>query len=695
MKVARVFGHGEVEVTMRTPIVIAAALLVSCGKKTESEPTVVEPPGPEVEEVLAPGSQPLHRLNRVEYENTLVDLLATTTNPARLFPADEVTYGFDNIAEGLSISPTHVEQYERAVDEALDELFGRHLEATERYGLQGEGPGVSYSGVGEPIDDWGYRLQSGSIDGSLAVAYDGWFELNLRASGNPLEGNPIASIQVDGTEIAEFEILPASSGQDMYSVGTELSDGFHTFSIVMTNPYNNIDKEKRGITVDWLEIQGPMDPQTGPSDHYRDVVLCEPVDLGEAACAELVFEDFLLLAWRRPPSAEDLAWVNGLYEASIDAGISWSESVQYGLKGILMAPEFIYRLEADPAPGEVRDLNAFEVATRMSYFLWSSTPDRELLDAAQSGAIPGIEGLQEQIDRMLTDERSRALVDNLGGQWFDIRQVEDIHPDAETYPDFDEGLPESMQAELLWMAEGFFQGEEDFYSLLTRQESFIDARLAQHYVLPEPSGGAEVMSLAGTGRQGLLSTAGWLSVQSHADRPSAVRRGRWILDSLLCSPPPPPPPDVESSFDPQPSEGSIREQEESLRGQDACAACHDNMDPLGWALHDYDATGALRTVDELGYPIDTNTTMMGVDLSNVEDIVNWVVADPRLPRCVVEKTFTYAVGRAPTVEDQPFIDSITETFVAGGLTFPALAEGIVTNPAFLQRYRAMDVEESP
>lgn len=635
-----------------------------------------KPPEPPAE--LELGRAPLHRLNHAEYDNTLRDLIGITGHPSELLPADEISSGFDNVAQALSLTSSHMEFFERGIDESLDELFGRY-EITEQYGIQGEGPGVSYTGTGRPEGTWAYLIQDGSILTTLVVAYDGTFEVDLRGFAVG-EGASEVSLWIDGAEVDRFVFSAPSSAPEELSTQLELDDGAHRIEIVVLDP-----SPTRAAGIDGLQLTGPLDPEDGPSSTYSEIVTCDL--LAQTSCPSDVLSAFLRRAWRRPASDEAVAWAVSLYDEEIAAGGTVDDGLRQAMKAILLSPEFLYRPELADSPQDgVRALDGYEIASRLSYFLWSTTPDDVLLDSAGAGELQAVDAIEAQVDRMLADDRSGALIDNLAAQWLDLRELEQIQPDPVAYPLFDELLRTSMQQELRALATDFMDGTIALPALLARQEATIDRRLAEHYAVAWPGGeGMARISLSGTGRLGLLGTAGWLATHSHTDSPSAVRRGKWILSDLLCTVPPPPPPNVEVNLEPSEAEGSVREQEEAIRSGEPCAGCHAVMDPLGFALGDFDGIGAERAVDELGYPVDTTVTIDGRSLTGLEEVVGWIEADPRLPRCVVEKTFTYALGRPPAEEDQAHIDAITADFVDGGLTFPALIEALTTHPVFSSR----------
>jgi hypothetical protein len=359
-----------------------------------------------------------------------------------------------------------------------------------------------------------------------------------------------------------------------------------------------------------------------------------------------------------------------------------------------MSPDFWYRPEREPAGDGVVKLDGYQVATRLAAFVWSSGPDEELLDAADAGQLDTVDGVVDQMVRMMADPRADALVDNLAGQWFAIRKLDGITPDVVRYPQFDDELRASMQGELKTLLRQWLREGGTLDEVLVGRTAYVDQRLADEYVLPYSGDGASYVpvSTEGTDRYGLLGTAGFLAANSRGDGPSAVKRGKWILENLMCSPPPPPPPNVENTLVFEPEGGSVRQQEEAIRADEFCQTCHSQMDPLGFALNEFDAVGASRAIDEYGYPIDDHTVWNGVAIDGPAGLADVVLGDPRLDACVVQKTMTYALGRSPTVDDQPMFDEIEARFLEGGRTFESLAEAVVQSDAFRFRGTAPEVK---
>ncbi len=674
-------------------------VLAACSGSDPAADEPINPPAPVPEAVVTdPGSKPIHRMNRAEIDNTFRDLFGTDIRPAADLPSDEISHGFDNVAEGLTVGSVHLELLEGGIDDVLDELFGRHPEETLLTVVQGEGPGTSYFG-GSPKGDFAYVLteEADKIVAVVKAEDGGLFGISTLAWGTPMDGQAAElRIVVDDVELGTFPLPEDDADERMTGAELDLDEGLHTIELYLANPLGDIDTgERRSMAVDFLEFEGPLDPLRGPSSMYPTVVACHPEDLGEEACARKTIEEFGERAWRRPLVDTEVDLMLSLYTESMGVGIAWDESLQLAVKGLLMSPDFLYRVESNSS--DVRPLDAYELASRLSYFLWSSTPDPALLTAARDGSLLDPEITSWHVKRMLEDDRARAIVDNFVGQWWDIRNLDHLTPDPTLYTNFDPLLAESMQLEMYLLADEFFLGGRDMREVLDHSETRVDARLAAHYGIAAPENDWDVVSLVGTPRRGLLSTGGWLAIGAHPDRPSPVRRGRWILDNLLCAPPPPPPPEVEGQVISDPILGSIREQEEARRADAYCQSCHERMDPMGFALNHFDAIGGLRSVDEIGFPIDAGSMLPdGTPVGSAVDLTPWIADNAEVPGCMVEQTLTYALGRAINPSDGIAVEAIEADFIEGGGTFDALADAIVASPVFRNRAPAdAPVEETP
>jgi hypothetical protein len=510
--------------------------------------------GPGGSDVGAVGAEVMHRLNRTEYRNTTRDLLGTALDPAANFPADDVSFGFDNIAQVLTVSPLQFELYEQAAQELADEVLNTGIRNT--------------------------------------------------------------------------------------------------------------------------------------------IVSCDPVD---ASCRNDVFRELASRAWRRPASDEEVARLQTLVDVALGEGEGVDKGLQLAIEGILLSPHFIYRPELDdnPLSGEPRMLNDYELASRLSYFLWSSMPDEALFDAAAAGALQDDAELRAQVDRMLSDPKAQAMVDNFAGQWLRIRSLEDHVPDYASFPQWDDTLRDAMREETNLFFREFLVGDASMDEFLLSDFAFLNDRLAEHYGLALDLGAElERVTLdASDSRFGLLTLGSLLTVTSTPIRTSPVKRGVWILEQLLCSEPPPPPPGVEGLPDGDMSSGSLRDRLELHRADPTCASCHNLMDPLGLGLEHYDAIGQYRTEDD-GFPVDASGQLIeGQTFANAREMAALIQEDERFDLCVVEKLFTYALGRPVADTEHPFLESIADSFAQSGSELPELIKLMVTSEPF--RTRRGTLEGSP
>ncbi len=670
-------------------LVFSALLLVSCGEfqpgKGPSEDAAVDLAGD-------PGRVTVHRLNRAEYNNTVRDLFLTSQTPADDFPFDDFGYGFDNIADVLSISPLHVELYELAADSLLDELFAAaHPVAPTTTRFEGESELTTTTGgsSGSAWNLWSVGTASTDVELPAGGHYRIHAKLWANQAGPDLAS---ASFMLDGLPVSTFDVAETGSPGGTYTYDVDFPyGGTHTIGIRFENDYYQ-DGADRNLYVDYLEIEGPTDQYADQPSGWAKLFPCDPETAGfdEESCAEEVLAGFGRDAWRRPLTTEEVDGLLGLYQLSRDSGGDWYEGVSLGMKAALLSPYFVYRIElaADPASPDARALSAFEVASRLSYFLWSSMPDAALFAKAEDGTLLQPEVLAAEVDRMLLDARAAAIVDNLGGQWLYIRAVDDAFPDYAAFPDWNEDLRASMKEEMRRDVSDLFLQDRSMLELFTREETWVDARLAGYYGLPTPSAEWELVSLADDARAGLLTTGGLLTALSYPTRTSPVRRGKWILGNLMCEAPAPPPADVNTNFlDEEGSDDdaiSLREQFEQHREDPVCASCHTTMDPIGFSMENFDAIGAWRDVDEIEEPIDpTGALPDGRSFTDIGDLAAQLALDPKVPSCVVQKTFTYALGRAPGVEDLRYIEQIEGDFVGSDYRFAALARAIALSEPFL------------
>jgi len=406
----------------------------------------------------------------------------------------------------------------------------------------------------------------------------------------------------------------------------------------------------------------------------------------------LRIEAFVPLAWRRPVATTEV----DVLMTSVTLASTQSDTVEQGLKialrAVLMSPNFVFRVENDPSPTSAAPhaLGQYEIASRLSYFIWSSMPDADLFAAAKAGALVQT-GLQSQVTRMLASPKAAAISDNFAGQWLYTRQMADAVPDPKLFPGFDESLRTAMKLEMEAMFREVVANGMAADKLLTADFTFINDRLAKHYGLPAVGSTTPVkVSLAGTTRGGILSQGAFLTVTSHQNRTSPVLRGKWIMNQLLCLDVPPPPPDVNITLDPAKATGTIRQQMEQHRANPVCASCHKQMDPIGLGLENYDAIGVHRTTDN-GLAIDSSGELPdGRKFNGAQQLSTLVASDENFGRCMAEQLYTYALGRAPDRAtaghmDPAVLHAIAQSFRGAGYNFKDLVTQIATSPTFLNR----------
>ncbi|MBX2801950.1 MAG: DUF1592 domain-containing protein [Myxococcales bacterium] len=621
------------------------------------------------------GRAPLRRLNRIEYDNTMRDLMGVDTNPSRWLPPDEEAFDFHTIADALNVGPLHIDSMDIGADEVLNQFFGP-VERT--YIIEAEGSWMSRDGAGQRDGNGFYVLESGALRTTIDLPHAGTYLIEVDGYG-AAGGSPTVTLHIDDEPIGDmvFAVPPGSSFTRSFEV--ELDLGYHNITL---------QRQLGSVGIDAIDITGPINITWEPSDHYSRIMLCDVREEG-VPCARRIIGGFQQLAWRRAIEESDVDWAMPLYELGYAEGGTPEDGLRHAFKATLMAPDFLFRPEVGPeVGGDPRELDGYEIASRLSYFLWSSTPDDQLLQAAADGTLADPDVLRQQTQRMLLDPRSTALVDSMASQWLDIDELlEDVNPDPTLYPGFDDELRVSMAQEMRLMANDFIRGDMSLVELLTTHETTIDQRLALLYGLDVPPA-ADVwttVSMEGEDRMGILGTAGWMTAHSKPEGPSVVQRGKWVLNRLLCSAPPQPPPDINQDLDLRDTEGSVREQEERQRSVEPCHTCHQVMDPIGFSIGRFDGIGADRIYDELGYRIDTRVELEGAPAESLQDLADFVITDPRLNRCFAEKVFTFALSRPPADDDQRTLDSITSTFTRNGMTFPALVNAIVTHPVFRHR----------
>ena len=690
-----------------------------------------------------PRTAVFHRLNRAEYANVIRDLLALEVDVASLLPPDDASYGFDNIADALGVSPLLLERYlgaarrisrlavgSAAIRPAIatylvptvltqnDHLDGLPLgtrggmAVDHQFPLDGEYVIQvrllrtvidTIRGLGEPhqleISLDGERVRLFAIGGEQprpdAFELDDDADEAARAAARRAARDAALGYSMNADAALEVR-LPVKAGPRTVAVAFLRKTSAQVATIRQPLLRSNIDPADTAGPphVRSVAIGGPYRATgSGETPSRRRLFVCRPDDAGEEpACARRIMATVARRAYRRPVTEADLQVLLGFYEAGRRAG-TFEEGIGRALQRVLVSPEFLFRIERDApgiAPGKVRPLGNLELASRLSFFLWSSIPDDELLDVAEEGRLGEPEVLHAQMRRMLRDPRSQALVTNFGGQWLYLRNLAGTAPDPIQFPDFDDNLRQAMQRETELFFERVIREDRSALEFLTSRTTFLNERLARHYGVPRVYGSHfRPVTLADRNRAGVLGHASLLTATSYANRTSPVTRGKWILENIIGAPPPPAPPDVPELED-ETADGrvrSMRERMEQHRENPSCAVCHAQMDPLGLALENFDAVGRWRERSESDEPVDASGVLPdGTRFDGPQGLRT--VLESRAEEFITtlaEKLLTYAVGRGVELADAPVVRQVVRDAARSDYRFSSLIAGIVDSRPFRMR----------
>ena len=679
-----------------------------------------------------PGRGALHRLNRTEYANVIRDLLALDVDVTRFLPPDDSSYGFDNIADVLRVSPLLLEQYLAAARvisraaigspavRATTDTYRTAPDHTQDYPLDGL-PFGTRGGLAArhyfPLDaDYEIRafLKRTAQTGirGLGEAHDVEIAVDGVRAGVYRVGGPDFYDQIGDIQTV-VGVTKAFTADEVLRVRVPIAAGFHDVSVAFLKQPSVLPEDLDqpflasyradpvdGLPhVDRLTVSGPHGA-AGPGDtpSRERILTCRPAgddeDEAEArACAASILETLTRRAFRRPATAADLDVLLPFYDAGRAEG-GFEAGIETALRRILVDPEFIFRAERDPdgvAPGTAYPLSDLELASRLSFFLWSSAPDDELLDVAARGALGAPGELRRQVRRMLGDPRSAALVDNFAVQWLLVRNLGAARPTPSEFPDFDDNLRQAFARETTLFVESIVREDRSVVDLLDADYTFVNERLARHYGIPNVYGDRfRRVDVGDENRRGLLGHGSVLTVTSYPNRTSPVLRGKWVLDNILGAPPPPPPPDVpDLEENPVGAVLPMRERMEHHRRNAICASCHARMDPLGLALENFDATGRWRTT-EGGNRIDASAELDdGTSFAGPAGLRTVLLRRPeQFAETVTAKLLTFALGRGLEHYDAPAIRSILRRAEPRGYAFSALIEGIVESVPFQMRRAA-------
>ncbi len=653
---------------------------------------------------------PFHRLNRTEYQHVIRDLLALDVDVTAWLPGDDAAYGFDNNAGVLSMSPALLDVYHTATTKisrlAIGDLSVGADVARYRF---------SKSLLQETRLD---ELPFGSRGGAAAQHYfplDGEYVVTLDLAGPRTQSEQI-EVRLDGVKVGEVSTAarPSLLGE---AVATEVrftaSAGSHTVGVVLLKrmlaaegrfpayfPWANSAVfattigASQYLHVDGVEITGPFSPTgIGDTPSRQRVFTCRPDSVGgEEPCAREILGTLARRAYRRPATVADVDTLLSFYREGRQGGGDFDAGVRVALTRLLVDPDFLYRAELDPpagATGAPYRLSDLELASRLSFFLWSSIPDDALLELAEQNRLQDPVVFEQQVRRMLADDRSTALVTSFGAQWLFLRNVRMASPDRFQFPEWDDDLRVAMTRETELFLESQIRENRPLGELLTADYTFVNERLAHHYGLPDVYGSQfRRVSLPDDRRAGLLGHASILTVTSFPNRTSPVVRGKWVLENMLGMPPPSPPPNVPELEENERGEAprSIRERLELHRRNPVCASCHARMDPMGFALEPFDAIGRWRSADD-GIPVDARGALVdGTEIDGPRGLREMLVRrQDEFKSALTEKLLTYAIGRGVEYYDMPAVRRILREAESDDHRWQSIILGITRSTPFQMR----------
>jgi hypothetical protein len=702
-----------------------------------------------------PGIKPaLHRLNRREYQNAIRDLLALDHLPREmdisvLLPPDDASYGFDNIADALGTSPTLLERYvasaqkiaRLAVGDPTMPLIVDTYKVSSSLPQEDRFDGLPFGTRGGmtitrhfPLDgEYGIRLVLGggriTEPHEIEISIDGERVKTFPLTPPPARGRgaaPAAAVDPDQQpQPDQPQAPPQPAGQQAYrmtappalQIRQPIKAGTRVITVTflkrtsafteeVVQPFSRSGQANapQEPAIASVTISGPY-AASGPGDTLsrRRIFVCRPeASAQERACARRIVSTLARRAYRRPIKDADLQVLMPFYEAG-RAERDFDSGIERVLERILVSPEFLFRIEREPAPATTRvatligdssprvwRVSDVELASRLSFFLWSSIPDDELLEVAERGRLHDEATLEAQVRRMLADPRAEALVENFAGQWLFLPNVDAATPDPRLFPDFDDGLRQAMRRETELFVGSIIRENRSIVEFLTADYTFVNERLARHYGIPHVYGDTfrRVTLPAGSARRGLLGQASILTVTSYAHRTSPVLRGKWMLENILGTPPPPPPPNVPALKETTQAGKALtmREAMEQHRANPACASCHARMDPLGFAFENFDAVGQWRTTSA-GSQVDASGAMPdGTKFDGVPGLLRLLLEHrERFVGTFTERLLTYAIGRGLEHYDAPAVRGIVHGAAPTDYRFASIVTGIVTSTPFQMR----------
>ena len=671
----------------------------------------------------APG---IHRLNRTEYNNAIRDVLGLKVDATKFLPADDSTRGFDNIAGALTMSPALMEAYLSAAGKISRLAMGDISSPTQAVFEVPADTAQNYHIEGLPFGTRGgilikYQFPADGEYSFKVKGVTGYFQAVLGGvKGEQLE------VTVDGERVRLFDWdkeIANTTGNGKSTQRIAVKAGLHTIGVTflatndvpgseLNRPFQRTMNTPGSIPgflfyphVGQVWIEGPYNA-AGARDtaSRRKIFVCRPeTTKDEASCARTIAVNLVKHAFRRPSTTADVTALMDFYQAGRADGGTFDDGIEAVVQRVLADPEFVYRLEPEPAGlrvGKTYRINDLALASRLSFFLWSSVPDDELLDTAAQGKLHEPTVLEKQVRRMLADPKSEALITNFTGQWLSVRSLQTSEPVVNLFPDFDDNLRAAFQREIELFFDSIVREDHSVLDLLDADYTFVNERLAKHYGIPNiygPQFRRVTLPADLDMRRGLLGKGSLMTLTSSAAHTSPVARGKWFLQTFVGISPPDPPPNVPKPKEPpvDPTGNTkiptMRETLEAHHTNPACATCHKIFEPMGLALENFDAVGAWRTRDGEGLIDPSGVLVDGTKVKSVADLRQWVVSrSDQFVRVVTEKLLTYGLGRGVEYQDMPMLRSIVHDGAPGKYKFSSLVLGIVKSPAFQMNMKTED-----
>lgn len=644
-----------------------------------------------------PGKVTVRRLNRFEYFNTVRDLTGVDYPKALEFPGDDVGYGFDNIGDVLTLPPILLEKYIEAAEE-ISKAAIKIPTPSKRHKSEWTGSQLKIDKGGQASGNFASLSSAGEAYTHEQIPWPGTYKLIVTASGDQAGDEPVkAAVVVDGKQIKTITIPNKRGEPKEYSVTLRLKSGRRKIGVEFLNDFyrdnGNGQKLDRNLLVEHLTLEGEKAGAKAPDSelpesHKRLITQTPTGDEDVEAATRSVIQRLANRAFRRPATQAELErWVKIAQQVQAD-GESFEASIQVVLQGLLLSPQFLFRIEKQREPigaTKYAQLDDFELATRVSYFLWSTMPDDELFRLAAKKQLNDPKILRTQIERMLKDRRANQFVENFVGQWLQLRKLDEFQPSKKQFPQFNDALRNAMKRETFTFFASVMRNDESVLNLLDSDYTYLNESLANFYGITGVEGEQfRRVSLAGTVRGGLLTHASILAVTSNPTRTSPVKRGKFVLDNLLGTPPPAAPPGVPELKEKGELTGTLRQRMEQHRADPACAACHQLMDPLGFALENFDAVGQWRVKDGKD-DIDASGELPGGVKVDGAVALRKLLKDKyqdRFVRCLIEKTLTYSIGRGLDYYDLCTVEKIEQQLKQSDYRFSTMIFEIVRSDAF-------------